>query len=163
MQNQREKGKLTVSEALKDAFKGITDYKGYTTVAGYWKVMLVLIPLIIIATLLLTYFGFTSLLRLQLGALYAVWAISIVLSIFVMIIGIPLWARRLRDIGFNTSGILLFCAIQLALNYIFDKAGLSIVSFIFNIFTIYVSTLKSDYLLNKDWAIKNLKSFLRIE
>lgn len=47
MIDQRNR-QVTILGALKDFCTGVADYKGYTTVAGYWKPMIVIIPVILI-------------------------------------------------------------------------------------------------------------------
>lgn len=163
MIDQRNR-QVTILGALKDFCTGVADYKGYTTVAGYWKPMIVIIPVILILFFMFFASLFNSIAtagRESVGNLFGSIILIVILNILLLIFALPNAVRRLRDVGFNSQGILVVMIGSAVLNYVFEKIGFGLLSTIISIVLFILSLLPSDYLLNQEWAKKSFEKFLR--
>lgn len=153
--------KLTIIEATKDMFKGVFDYKGYTTVEGYWKPMIIILPMVVI-------FWLWALANLV-NSIFTGGAEGFFLNLFVIhgvlllgiVITLPSYVRRLRDVGFNVKGILLVIVGNGILNWLFTQIGLGFFNNIFALIILIVVCLPSNYFMNQPWSKQYLMEFLR--
>ena len=138
MIDQRRKH-VTYGSSFKDFFKGFVDFTGYTSVSGHWFPVgsilggLILLTVIVFQSM---FSSFTSIGRkssssadyfLSGGALsdgVSTLQTGLAFGIFIIIAGLILilpltasFARRLRDVGFATWGIVILIALYYILSY----------------------------------------------
>ena len=138
MIDQRRKH-VTYGSSFKDFFKGFVDFTGYTSVSGHWFPVgsilggLILLTVIVFQSM---FSSFTSIGRksnssadylLGGGALsdgVSTLQTGLAFGIFIIIAGLILilpltasFARRLRDVGFATWGIVILIALYYILSY----------------------------------------------
>ena len=138
MIDQRRKH-VTYGSSFKDFFKGFVDFTGYTSVSGHWFPVgsilggLILLTVIVFQSM---FSSFTSIGRkssssadyfLSGGALsdgVSTLQTGLAFGIFIIIAGLILilpltasFARRLRDVGFATWGIVILTALYYILSY----------------------------------------------
>ena len=138
MIDQRRKH-VTYGSSFKDFFKGFVDFTGYTSVSGHWFPVgsilggLILLTVIVFQSM---FSSFTSIGRksnssadylLGGGALsdgVSTLQTGLAFGIFIIIVGLILilpmtasFARRLRDVGFATWGIVILIALYYILSY----------------------------------------------
>ena len=138
MIDQRRKH-VTYGSSFKDFFKGFVDFTGYTSVSGHWFPVgsilggLILLTVIVFQSM---FSSFTSIGRkssssadyfLSGGALsdgVSTLQTGLAFGIFIIIVGLILilpmtasFARRLRDVGFATWGIVILIALYYILSY----------------------------------------------
>ena len=111
-----ETGRVTMKAALQDFFKGYIDFSGRTTRAGFWWMVLLVavVELILMAGMAISFsmispFSkapsvFTSIFFM---AMIVVWLVAIIPML-------ALTARRLRDAGLSTAGIIIGWMIYVA-------------------------------------------------
>ena len=111
-----ETGRVTMKAALQDFFKGYIDFSGRTTRAGFWWMVLsvAVVELILMAGMAISFsmispFSkapsvFTSIFFM---AMIVVWLVAIIPML-------ALTARRLRDAGLSTAGIIIGWMIYVA-------------------------------------------------
>ena len=138
MIDQRRKH-VTYGSSFKDFFKGFVDFTGYTSVSGHWfPVGSILGGLILLAAIVFQgiFSSITSIGRkssrssdylLSGGALsdgVSTLQTGLAFVIFIIIVGLILilpmtasYARRLRDVGFATWGIVILIALYYILSY----------------------------------------------
>ena len=138
MIDQRRKH-VTYGSSFKDFFKGFVDFTGYTSVSGHWfPVGSILGGLILLAAIVFQgiFSSITSIGRkssrssdylLSGGALsdgVSTLQTGLAFVIFIIIVGLILilpmtasFARRLRDVGFATWGIVILIALYYILSY----------------------------------------------
>ena len=138
MIDQRRKH-VTYGSSFKDFFKGFVDFTGYTSVSGHWFPVgsilggLILLTVIVFQSM---FSSFTSIGRkssssadyfLSGGALsdgVSTLQTGLAFGIFIIIAGLILilpltasFARRIRDVGFATWGIVILIALYYILSY----------------------------------------------
>ena len=138
MIDQRRKH-VTYGSSFKDFFKGFVDFTGYTSVSGHWFPVGSILGGLILLTVIVfqgMFSSFTSISRksnssadylLGGGALsdgVSTLQTGLAFGIFIIIAGfiliLPLtasFARRLRDVGFATWGIVILIALYYILSY----------------------------------------------
>lgn len=111
-----ETGRVTMKAALQDFFKGYIDFSGRTTRAGFWWMVLLVavVEFILMAGMAISFsmispFSkapsvFTSIFFM---AMIVVWLVAIIPML-------ALTARRLRDAGLSTAGIIIGLMIYVA-------------------------------------------------
>ncbi len=175
MIDQRNKEVFFFS-AFADFFRGFVDFKGYTSIAGHW------FPVGIVGILFLAidgvftyvfYFPFAAIKeRLDAGGDIGVpreqsilelrdiifW--GLVLLVVLVVLAIPITAsftRRLRDIGFTSTSIILLIILFYTLNFF----PIDILTTFYNvIFVLVLMSLKTS-LLETDSDSEFVKKFLR--
>ena len=138
MIDQRRKH-VTYGSSFKDFFKGFVDFTGYTSVSGHWFPVGSILGGLILLTVIVfqgMFSSFTSIGRkssssadylLGGGALsdgVSTLQTGLAFGIFILIAGLILilpltasFARRLRDVGFATWGIVILIALYYILSY----------------------------------------------
>ena len=138
MIDQRRKH-VTYGSSFKDFFKGFVDFTGYTSVSGHWFPVGSILGGLILLTVIVfqgMFSSFTSISRksnssadylLGGGALsdgVSTLQTGLAFGIFIIIAGLILilpltasFARRLRDVGFATWGIVILIALYYILSY----------------------------------------------
>ena len=138
MIDQRRKH-VTYGSSFKDFFKGFVDFTGYTSVSGHWFPVGSILGGLILLTVIVfqgMFSSFTSIGRkssssadyfLSGGALsdgVSTLQTGLAFGIFIIIAGLILilpltasFARRLRDVGFATWGIVILIALYYILSY----------------------------------------------
>ena len=138
MIDQRRKH-VTYGSSFKDFFKGFVDFTGYTSVSGHWFPVGSILGGLILLTVIVfqgIFSSFTSIGRkssssadylLGGGALsdgVSTLQTGLAFGIFIIIAGLILilpltasFARRLRDVGFATWGIVILIALYYILSY----------------------------------------------
>ena len=138
MIDQRRKH-VTYGSSFKDFFKGFVDFTGYTSVSGHWFPVGSILGGLILLTVIVfqgMFSSFTSIGRkssssadylLGGGALsdgVSTLQTGLAFGIFIIIAGLILilpltasFARRLRDVGFATWGIVILIALYYILSY----------------------------------------------
>ena len=138
MIDQRRKH-VTYGSSFKDFFKGFVDFIGYTSVSGHWFPVGSILGGLILLTVIVfqgMFSSFTSIGRkssssadyfLSGGALsdgVSTLQTGLAFGIFIIIAGLILilpltasFARRLRDVGFATWGIVILIALYYILSY----------------------------------------------
>ena len=138
MIDQRRKH-VTYGSSFKDFFKGFVDFTGYTSVSGHWFPVGSILGGLILLTVIVfqgIFSSFTSIDRkssssadylLGGGALsdgVSTLQTGLAFGIFIIIAGLILilpltasFARRLRDVGFATWGIVILIALYYILSY----------------------------------------------
>ena len=138
MIDQRRKH-VTYGSSFKDFFKGFVDFTGYTSVSGHWFPVGSILGGLILLTVIVfqgIFSSFTSIGRkssssadylLGGGALsdgVSTLQTGLAFGIFIIIAGLILilpltasFARRLRDVGFATWGIVILTALYYILSY----------------------------------------------
>ena len=138
MIDQRRKH-VTYGSSFKDFFKGFVDFTGYTSVSGHWFPVGSILGGLILLTVIVfqgMFSSFTSIGRkssssadylLGGGALsdgVSTLQTGLAFGIFIIIVGLILilpitasFARRLRDVGFATWGIVILIALYYILSY----------------------------------------------
>ncbi|WP_413537329.1 DUF805 domain-containing protein [Enterococcus malodoratus] len=132
--------------AIKQFFTGYFDFKGRTTRAGYWWVMVgfLILSLLSIPVLVYQFVSITSMLlqgiddeqALDYGTNNLMMLMMVALVIYLLIFFIPsmaLFTRRCRDVGFRGRGVLVLWIVSLV-STIFASMG-----FFLYIFLIYFS------------------------
>ena len=138
MIDQRRKH-VTYGSSFKDFFKGFVDFTGYTSVSGHWFPVGSILGGLILLTVIVFQGMFSSITSigrkssrssdylLSGGALsdgVSTLQTGLVFGIFIIIAGLILilpltasFARRLRDVGFATWGIVILTALYYILSY----------------------------------------------
>ena len=138
MIDQRRKH-VTYGSSFKDFFKGFVDFTGYTSVSGHWFPVGSILGGLILLTIVVfqgMFYSITSIGRkssrsadylLGGGALsdgVSTLQTGLAFGIFIIIVGLILilpitasFARRLRDVGFATWGIVILIALYYILSY----------------------------------------------
>ena len=138
MIDQRRKH-VTYGSSFKDFFKGFVDFTGYTSVSGHWFPVGSILGGLILLTIIVfqgIFSSFTSIGRkssssadylLGGGALsdgVSTLQTGLAFGIFIIIVGLILilpmtasFARRLRDVGFATWGIVILIALYYILSF----------------------------------------------
>lgn len=106
-----ERKKISFGQAIKDFFRGYLDFKGTTSRAGYWWIalflLLISIPLGILGILsLYVSFSIGPGMSIILAGLILIFGVSLICPMFM------LQARRLRDVGLTSWGILGLIALN---------------------------------------------------
>ena len=138
MIDQRRKH-VTYGSSFKDFFKGFVDFTGYTSVSGHWFPVGSILGGLILLTVIVfqgIFSSFTSIGRKSsssadyllgggaLGDGVSTLQTGLAFGIFIIIAGLILilpltasFARRLRDVGFATWGIVILIALYYILSY----------------------------------------------
>ena len=138
MIDQRRKH-VTYGSSFKDFFKGFVDFTGYTSVSGHWFPVGSILGGLILLTVIVFQGMFSSITSigrkssrssdylLSGGALsdgVSTLQTGLAFGIFIIIVGLILilpmtasFARRLRDVGFATWGIVILIALYYILSY----------------------------------------------
>ena len=138
MIDQRRKH-VTYGSSFKDFFKGFVDFTGYTSVSGHWFPVGSILGGLILLTVIVFQGMFSSLTSISRksnssadyllggGALsdgVSTLQTGLAFGIFILIAGLILilpltasFARRLRDVGFATWGIVILIALYYILSY----------------------------------------------
>ena len=138
MIDQRRKH-VTYGSSFKDFFKGFVDFTGYTSVSGHWFPVGSILGGLILLTVIVFQGMFSSITSigrkssrssdylLSGGALsdgVSTLQTGLAFGIFILIVGLILilpmtasFARRLRDVGFATWGIVILIALYYILSY----------------------------------------------
>ena len=138
MIDQRRKH-VTYGSSFKDFFKGFVDFTGYTSVSGHWFPVGSILGGLILLTVIVFQGMFSSITSigrkssrssdylLSGGALsdgVSTFQTGLAFGIFIIIAGLILilpltasFARRLRDVGFATWGIVILTALYYILSY----------------------------------------------
>ncbi|WP_313991533.1 hypothetical protein [Gemella morbillorum] len=175
MIDQRNK-KVSFFSAFADFFSGFVDFKGYTSIAGHW------FPIGIIGILFLAidgiftyvfYFPFVAVKeRLDAGgdigvpreesiqALKDIALWGLLLLVVLVVFAIPItasFARRLRDIGFTSTSIILLIILFYTLNFF----PIDIITIFYNIIFVFVIMSLKTNLLETDSDSDFIKIFFR--
>ena len=138
MIDQRRKH-VTYGSSFKDFFKGFVDFTGYTSVSGHWFPVGSILGGLILLTVIVFQGMFSSITSigrkssrssdylLSGGALsdgVSTLQTGLAFGVFIIIVGLILilpltasFARRLRDVGFATWGIVILIALYYILSY----------------------------------------------
>ena len=138
MIDQRRKH-VTYGSSFKDFFKGFVDFTGYTSVSGHWFPVGSILGGLILLTVIVFQGMFSSITSISRkssssadyllggGALsdgVSTLQTGLAFGIFIIIVGLILilpltasFARRLRDVGFATWGIVILIALYYILSY----------------------------------------------
>ena len=138
MIDQRRKH-VTYGSSFKDFFKGFVDFTGYTSVSGHWFPVGSILGGLILLTVIVFQGMFSSITSIDRkssrssdyllsgGALsdgVSTLQTGLAFGIFIIIVGLILilpmtasFARRLRDVGFATWGIVILIALYYILSY----------------------------------------------
>ena len=175
MIDQRKK-QVSFFSAFADFFRGFVDFKGYTSIAGHWFPVGIMGILFLVIDGVFTYvfyFPFVAIKeRLDAGgdigvpreesiqALKDITLWGLLLLVVLVVFAIPITAsftRRLRDIGFTSTSIILLIILFYTLNFF----PIDIITIFYNIIFVFVlMTLKTN-LLEPDSDSEFVKKFLR--
>lgn len=161
-----EKGSVSFKEAIRDFFKGYVDFKGRSTRAGYWWLVLS----VWLVELLLAFGLFAALEFIPTSVSYvpAVFAsicvtLLAVVWLATLIPFIALFVRRMRDVGLTTASMIIAVLIYLAADWtqLFHHSAL--MTFIMILFSLgaFVFTLLPTDCLTTSSQHRALTSFLR--
>ena len=175
MIDQRKK-QVSFFSAFADFFRGFIDFKGYTSIAGNWfpvGIMGIIFLVIDGVFIYAFYFPYVAIKeRLDAGEDIGVpreqsilelrditfW--GLVLLVVLVVLAIPITAsftRRLRDIGFTSTSIIMLIILFYTLNFF----PIDIITIFYNIIFVFVlMTLKTN-LLETDSDSEFVKKFLR--
>lgn len=116
----QEKGCVSFVQAVKDFFNGYIDFKGKSTRAGYWWMILaVWLVELLFAFGLLSALEFipTSVSQLP-AALASIFMTLLVVVWFVCLIPlVSLFVRRMRDVGLTSQGMVILIMVYLAADW----------------------------------------------
>lgn len=175
--NVQENGKVRFTTAMKDYFRGYVDFTGRTTRAGFWWVMLMYsvivaaLLLLLIGSMLSVVFDIANtisdssayllmseeqlgqyMLQQVLQAGGGIIATAIIVGILILALRIGIWAlsaRRLRDLGFNTTGIIVWIVYSIvctvATMYFVDNIFIIGLIFVLSIIELVFYALPTDY------------------
>lgn len=181
--NQRNQ-KIGILRAIKDFFIGVIDFKGYTTIQGFWKVAVIAGITIIGLTYNLIYsitelnrrffinynfhdkfleYGFLDNKQIQnyiienMGVFF--W-ISIIMIAILTICLFSSMIRRLNDIGLKYNGIIFLLGSYVIFMLV---PLLNWFAIIFKIIILFVLCLETDYLIKRFSNTVFIEQFLRKE
>lgn len=171
MIDQRKK-QVSFFSAFADFFRGFVDFKGYTSIAGHWFPVGIMGILFLVIDGVFTYvfyFPFVAIKeRLDAGGDIGVPREQSILELrditfwglVLVVLAIPITAsftRRLRDIGFTSTSIILLIILFYTLNFF----PIDIITIFYNIIFVFVlMTLKTN-LLETDSDSDFIKIFFR--
>lgn len=114
MKTITQEGKVSFPQAVKDFYKGYFDFKGRTTRAGYWWVTLAIIIAYFVLFILT---GIVSSGRAYYESPFSpiMVFVIIIFSLSLIVPGIALSVRRLRDTGIQSKAILGIYVVYYAL------------------------------------------------
>lgn len=111
-------GEVTFGRAIGDFFKGYFDFKGRTTRAGYWWVVLVLSILILFGSIFfLPLIVFWSSQSDSGTSIFVYLIITLIVFLALLIPSFTLAIRRYRDAGLRGRGFLVLWILSMAANY----------------------------------------------